>query len=118
MKEIIGIDVSKRRFDVALLNSGKHRSYEYCKKEMNSFVRSLDTLQPERIVMEATGGYEKPLLKHLQKHELPVVVVNPRRIRDFARAMGVAVTYAAHQGVFQHPVSPFGCWRIYRQLLV
>ncbi len=90
MKEIIGIDVSKRRFDVALLNSGKHRSYEYCKKEMNSFVRSLDTLQPERIVMEATGGYEKPLLKHLQKHELPVVVVNPRRIRDFARAMGVA----------------------------
>ncbi len=90
MKEIIGIDVSKRRFDVALLNSGKHRSYEYCKKEMNSFVCSLDTLQPERIVMEATGGYEKPLLKHLQKHELPVVVVNPRRIRDFARAMGVA----------------------------
>ncbi len=90
MKEIIGIDVSKRRFDVALLNSGKHRSYEYCKKEMNSLVRSLDTLQPERIVMEATGGYEKPLLKHLQKHELPVVVVNPRRIRDFARAMGVA----------------------------
>ena len=46
------------------------------------------TVQPELIVMEATGGYETPLASHLQAESFPVAIVNPRRIRDFARALG------------------------------
>jgi len=45
-------------------------------------------IQPELIVMEATGGYETLLASTLQAKGFPVAVVNPRRIRDFAKAVG------------------------------
>jgi len=51
-------------------------------------VAQLAQLQPERIVVEATGGYERALQVALSAQQLPVAVVNPRQVRDFARATG------------------------------
>ena len=51
-------------------------------------VRKLKKLSPHRIVVEATGGYEYELAARLGKAGLPVAVVNPRQVRDFARAVG------------------------------
>jgi transposase len=46
-------------------------------------------LKPTRIILEATGDYEMPLAASLQSNHLPVIIVNPRQVRDFARATGV-----------------------------
>jgi len=89
MKEMIGIDVSKKSFDVATSIDKEVAHYEYTKTDMSKLVRRLRCIEPERIVLEATGGYETALVCCLQEHGFPVVVVNPRRIRDFARALGV-----------------------------
>jgi len=60
-------------------------------------VKKLNALCPELIVIEASGGYETPLVGELVDAELPVVVVNPRQVRDFARATGqLAKTDALH----------------------
>ena len=51
-------------------------------------VQALRPLAPYRVVMEATGGLELPLVAALSEAELPVVIINPRQVRDFARATG------------------------------
>lgn len=86
MNQQIGIDVSKRFFDVAS-GTGVQR-YEYTTEGMRRAMKAIRPLEPQRIVMEATGGYEDRLALFLQNKGLPVAVVNPRRIRDFARATG------------------------------
>jgi len=57
-------------------------------KGIDHCVKLCHELSPELIVMEATGGYETHLASHLQAEGFAVAVVNPRRIRDFARALG------------------------------
>jgi transposase len=52
-------------------------------------VRRLVALAPERVVVESTGGYERTLVAKLAEAGLPVVVVNPRRVRSFGQAMGI-----------------------------
>jgi hypothetical protein len=52
-------------------------------------VRQLVALDPERIVVESTGGYERTLVTKLAEAGLPVVIVNPRRVRSFGQAMGI-----------------------------
>ncbi len=89
MKKWIGIDVSKAVFDVAVDGESTCVRYAYTKAGMTRFVRSLKRIEVEGVVMEATGGYERELCKRLQKAGWPVAVVNPRRIRDYARAVGV-----------------------------
>jgi transposase len=85
----IGIDVSKNKLDVAEAHSAEFRSFDnteegHCK--VKDFIASK---KPILIVLEATGGFEKKILRVLASARLPVVVVNPRQIRDFARAVGV-----------------------------
>jgi transposase len=46
-------------------------------------------LKPARVILEATDNYEMPLAASLQSNHLPVIIVNPRQVRDFARATGV-----------------------------
>jgi len=88
MTETIGIDVSKSVFDVAAFSGDSLGRYDYTSAGMRQAVRAMRRLKPERIVMEATGGYEARLARYLHEHGLPVAVVNPRRVRDFARATG------------------------------
>ena len=54
-----------------------------------ALIAELIACRPARIVLEATGGLERPLLQALQAVGLPVVLVNPRQIRDFAKALGL-----------------------------
>jgi transposase len=85
----IGIDVSKELLEVAVHKSNYHFRCPNKAKKFASLVAELIALQPARIVLEATGGLERPLLQTLAASNLPVVLVNPRQARDFARALGL-----------------------------
>jgi transposase len=84
----IGIDVSKARLDVAMRPSGENESVSNDQPGIKALVKRLSELQPALIVLEATGGVERQLTRALASAELPVVVVNPRQVRDFAKATG------------------------------
>jgi transposase len=87
-KTFIGIDVSKQYLDVAVLPSEETWQTPNRPKELPALVERLAALRPTRIVLEATGGLELPVAIALAAEGLPVVVVNPRQVRDFARALG------------------------------
>ena len=84
----VGIDVSKDQLELAWRTpSGlKRERLAYQEAELQALVARLQAAQ--RIVVEATGGYERLLVATLAEAGLPVVVVNPRQVRDFARALG------------------------------
>lgn len=86
----VGIDISKNFFDLHILEDGKDIHYEYTDKGIKQCVTLLkeEEAKVELVVMEATGGYEIPLATQLQAAGLPVAVVNPGRVRDFARSQG------------------------------
>ena len=84
--EDVGIDISKSKFDVSFPDRSKGVVYKYTPAGMKKFIAVLIKLQPKRICLEATGGWENKLVACLHKHNFPVSVVNPRLIRDFARA--------------------------------
>jgi transposase len=110
----IGIDVSKQLLEVALHKSDYHFRCPNDPKKFPALVAELIALRPARIVLEATGGLERPLLAALQAARLPVVLVNPRQIRDFAKALGclaktdrLDARVLAHFGAaVQLPISP------------
>jgi transposase len=84
----VGIDVAQHRLDVALHPSGRHWSVAYDAPGIATLITRLDPLAPVLIVLEATGGLERFVTDALHQAGLPVAVVNPRQIRDFARASG------------------------------
>ena len=88
MSEYVGIDVSKHWLDVALIEQGSFVRVANTASGIQGLAGQLKEARPERIVLEATGGLEKALVRALQVQDLPVVVVNPRQVRDFARAIG------------------------------
>jgi transposase len=85
---VVGIDISKDKFDVAIY--GKKGSMETAnnKKGITKLVKPLCACKPQRIVVEATGGYEEALVQALFEAELPVALVSPQRVRQYARAKG------------------------------
>ena len=85
----IGIDVSKQLLEVALHKSDYHFRCPNDPEKFPALIAELIALRPARIVLEATGGLERPLLQALQAVGLPVVLVNPRQVRDFAKALGL-----------------------------
>lgn len=84
----VGIDVSKARLDVALRPAGTQFTVPYDDAGIAAVVGRLGPLAPVGIVLEATGGLEVLLSGALATAGLPVAVVNPRQVRDFARATG------------------------------
>ncbi len=85
----VGIDVSKKHLDVASTPNGELFRIKNSPSEIeNLVVRLKSTTVPERIVVEATGGVERTLVISLAEAGLPVVVINPRQVRDFAKATG------------------------------
>jgi transposase len=84
----IGIDVAKAQLDIAVRPSGEQWVSTTDPASVDDLVRRLQALQPELIVLEATGGREGPTVAALAAAGLPVAVVNPRQVRDFARAVG------------------------------
>jgi transposase len=86
--EVVGIDVSSDHVDIALLTSGEQWQAPTDAEGIAAVVARMQALAPARIVLEATGGYELPLAVALADAGVPVAVVNPRQVRDFARATG------------------------------
>lgn len=83
-----GIDVSKATLDVATSNRKEIKSFPNDESGINKVINYLKQETPALTVMEATGGLEKLLAASLVEAAIPVVVVNPRQVRDFARAKG------------------------------
>jgi len=84
--QFAGIDVSKARLDVAL--GDQFFSVEHTEEKLTELVEKMKAASPQLIVLEATGGLEGPLVAYLAEAGLPVVVINPRQVRDFAKATG------------------------------
>lgn len=84
----VGVDVSKERLDVAIRPSGELFREANDERAAARLVKRLKPLGCTRIVLEATGGYETLLAAALAAEGLPVVVVNPRWARDFAKSIG------------------------------
>jgi len=84
----IGIDVSKDWLDLADAATGETWRLAHNEEEIAALPDQLASKQPALIVLEATGGLEVPLASTLYANRLPVVVVNPRQVRDFAKATG------------------------------
>ena len=84
----VGIDISKDRLDVHIQPTQEDVSLAHDEAGVAELVRRLQGLTPQLVVMEATGGYESPVAAALGTAGVPVAVVNPRQIRDYARATG------------------------------
>jgi len=84
----VGIDVAKAHLDIAVRPHGESWSTPRDEQSLAPLVARLQELQPTLIVLEATGGLEIPVVAVLATAQLPVVVVNPRQVRDFAKATG------------------------------
>ena len=84
----IGIDVSQATFDIAALPDGECWTVTHGEHGLAVVAQHLVALAPLLIVLEATGGMEMLAALTLATHGLPMVVVNPRQVRDFAKAIG------------------------------
>jgi len=89
MATYVGIDIAKHGFDLAVEPKQKVQHFDNDPEGIQRCLKILQQLQPDLIVMEPTGGYERPVVTQLQAAGLPVAVVNARRIREFARACGL-----------------------------
>lgn len=85
---VVGVDVAKDRLDVAVRPSGETWSVANDEAGVTALVARLRPLVPTLIVCEATGGFERAAIAALAAAGFPVVVANPRQVRDFARATG------------------------------
>jgi transposase len=85
---VVGIDVAKHWLDWAVEGNGRVQRIANNAAGVAELVAELRGRRPALVVMEATGGYELAGVRALQGAELPVTVVNPRQVRDFARAGG------------------------------
>lgn len=99
----IGIDVAQESLDIAVRPSAEQWHTTPDEKGLAQLVQCLRGLQPTLIVLEATGGLEVPVVVALYLANLPVVMVNPRQVRDFAKATGrLAKTDALDAQVLAH----------------
>lgn len=86
--EFVGIDVSKDRLDVGLWPSGEAFQVNNDAEGRTALAERLAALQPRLVVLEATGRIETPVALELDERKVPYRIVNPRQVREFARAMG------------------------------
>ena len=102
-KTYVGIDVAKAGLDVAVCPTDERWKIPSDEAGVRQLVSRLKTLEPALVLLEASGGLELPLVATLAVEELPVVVVNPRQVRDFARATGrLAKTDTLDAAVLAH----------------
>lgn len=99
-----GIDIAKDSLDIDSTRGGSAR-FAYNHKGLKETVQFLKGLNPTLVVLEASGKLETDLVATLQSAALPVVVVNPRQVRDFAKAKGIL---AKTDAVDAHVLALFG----------
>jgi transposase len=88
-KSYVGIDVSKDQLEVFVLSTGGNQTVTNTEEGIASLIPLLQSTDPKLIVLEATGGLERPTAEALTAAGFPVAVVNPRQVRDFAKAKGI-----------------------------
>lgn len=99
----VGIDVAKASLEVAVHQPAARWTVEATEAALAALVGRLVALAPTLVVLEATGGLEGPLVGAMAAANLPVVVVNPRQVRDFAKATGhLAKTDTLDAAVLAH----------------
>jgi len=99
----VGIDVAKAQLDIAVRPSDARWQVPNDPEGYAALVERLSRLAPALIVLEATGGFEAPAVAALAAAGLPVVVVNPRQVRDFGKARGqLAKTDAISAAILAH----------------
>jgi transposase len=84
----VGIDVAKDKLDLAILGEARVSQIPNGSVGIADLASQLRARQPELIVVEATGGYQRAVVQGLFEAGLPVAVVNPQRVRQYARACG------------------------------
>lgn len=84
----VGMDVAKAQLDIALRPTGERWAVMNDATGIAALVVQLQALQPTLMVLEATAGYHRAVVAALAAAVLPIVVVNPRQVRDFAKATG------------------------------
>lgn len=87
MTTFVGIDVSKDKLDCYCLERSLASQFENTPKGIAKLLSKLG--RPELVVLEATGGYQDALVQALHQANMPVAVINPKRVRDFARSKGI-----------------------------
>jgi transposase len=87
--KFVGIDVAKDKLDIAVLGEKKASQTGNDEVGIEKLIKKLEILNPELIVVEATGGYQRAVVLGLYEAGLPVAVVNPSRVRQYARASGL-----------------------------
>lgn len=85
----VGIDVSKDSLDLAVLGTKGTRQFANTKKGIVKLVQHVRQVKPKLIVVEATGGYEEAVVLALFAAGLPVALVSPQRVRQYAKAKGL-----------------------------
>lgn len=88
MAPVVGVDVSRDTLDICVRPSQQGRRIPNTAKGHRALIKQFQLLQPYRIVVEGSGGLERRLVRALQGVGLPVVVSNPRQVRDFAKGTG------------------------------
>ena len=102
-KTYVGIDVAKAGLDVAVCPTDDRWKISSDEAGVQQLVSRLKTLEPAIVLLEASGGLELPIVAALAVEAMPVVVVNPRQVRDFAKATGrLAKTDALDAAVLAH----------------
>jgi transposase len=105
IKVYVGIDVGKQNLDLAMLGTAGTRQYQNNSKGIRALTRRLKRYSIEKIVVEATGGYEYEVVTRMCKAKLPVALVNPTRVRRFAQAAG---QLAKTDSLDAHVLADFG----------
>ncbi len=85
----VGIDVSKERLDIGVGADGEFWQEGNDETGIEATVRRLAEMQPALVVVESTGGLEWPLVSELAARQVPVALVNPGRVREFAKSLGL-----------------------------
>ena len=85
----VGVDTSKDLLEVAIRPTGERMSLGNQEDHLSVLVEFVKRFGPRLVVFEATGGFERMAVSALAAEGLPVVVVNPRQVRDFAKAKGI-----------------------------
>ena len=102
-KQWVGIDVCQKYLDVYVRPSSQLFQVTNDEVGITKLIQTLVEIQPELIVLEATGGMEINAAIKLTQAELAVAVINPRQARDFAKATGkIAKTDAIDAKVLAH----------------
>lgn len=85
----IGIDVGKTFLDIYILELDRHWQIYNTVDDIKKLIKTLNRFNLDRVVVEATGGYERRVVEAMAEAEIPIVVVQPMNIRNFAKAQGI-----------------------------